>query len=107
MEQEFSVLNISTGKTGGLPFQTFCLFRNSTGTTQKVKFRLFSNGIFQNFFVNGKQPQFPVHHERCNETAVSSTEILLIWCSSRHRVFYKENKCEVRPQKPNSHGLPG
>ena len=52
-----SVWNIPSGKTG-LPLQMFrCSWKFSAGTTKKVMFSLLSNQIFQNLFVNGKQPR--------------------------------------------------
>ena len=51
-----SVWNIASGKTG-LPLQMFrCSGKFSAGTTKKVMFHLLCNQIFQNLFVNGKQP---------------------------------------------------
>ena len=52
-----SVWNIPSGKTG-LPLQMFrCSWKFSAETTKKVMFHLLSNRIFQNLFVNGKQPR--------------------------------------------------
>ena len=52
-----SVWNIPFGKTG-LPLQMFrCSWKFSAGTTKKVMFHLLCNQIFQNLFVNGKQPR--------------------------------------------------
>ena len=57
MEHDFC-WDIQSGKPG-LSFQMYrCSWKFSAGTTKKVMFRLLSNRIFRNLFVNGKQPSF-------------------------------------------------